>query len=261
MRSISNRAAGFTLIELLVVISIIALLIGLLLPALASARNAARAIACGSNMRQQGIAFFANATDNSYDITGPLQANWAQPNNATFSGNIWDWPWPARLAEYAGYTAFSTMTDTSPDQEGTIFVCPSYADATHLENTDIRYKVLGGYGMSTRIPPKDTADTADANAAGYDALWKYLYGAGANLDQVKSATESVITADGSGQNAVLGTAFEYNNRSPVTQSLDHYSTDYLRHDEAPNVLYGDGHVERDNEAETKYANNTFLNPE
>ena len=47
---------GFTLIELLVVIAIIGVLIGVLLPALGAARRLAREAACGSNLRQLGIA-------------------------------------------------------------------------------------------------------------------------------------------------------------------------------------------------------------
>ncbi len=66
-----KRRSGFTLIELLVVISIIALLIALLLPALARAKSLALRIQCASNLRQFGIALqeYANEYGGQYPVS------------------------------------------------------------------------------------------------------------------------------------------------------------------------------------------------
>src|SRR5437763_14496097 len=66
----ADRREGFTLVELLVVIGIIALLIGILLPALNKARESARRVACISNMRQIAAAVLSFANEHQGFVPG-----------------------------------------------------------------------------------------------------------------------------------------------------------------------------------------------
>ena len=77
-----HHKLGFTLIELLVVISIIALLVSILLPALKKARNSARSIQCMSQQRQFGVAMFAYLND--YDQSYPRYPLVSAPILLTF---------------------------------------------------------------------------------------------------------------------------------------------------------------------------------
>lgn len=89
---------GFTLLELLVVISIIALLVAILLPALRNARTAAQVIHCASNERQQGIAMSAYLSDFKGYFLNPW---YAEQSNSTYAdGRARIYPFPALISDY-----------------------------------------------------------------------------------------------------------------------------------------------------------------
>jgi prepilin-type N-terminal cleavage/methylation domain-containing protein/prepilin-type processing-associated H-X9-DG protein len=125
-----SKSRAFTLIELLVVIAIIALLIGILLPALGSARQTAKDMLCKSNQRQIAIAttVYANDYNGKFPpvLGGPFVID---PLNGKRNMVWYD---ENRIGQYLPQEDFRNVAFDSvenPTIGGTVLRCPNHADA------------------------------------------------------------------------------------------------------------------------------------
>ncbi|MEM9346298.1 MAG: prepilin-type N-terminal cleavage/methylation domain-containing protein [Planctomycetota bacterium] len=125
----ANRA--FTLIELLVVISIIAIIVALIMPALGAARGTSLMTQCASNLRQHGIATEAAMLEGD----GLIPRTWG--GGDFFAEDKW---WSELIADYLG----------TGDERGAAVRCPQ----VDLDFSDINYpQPRSGYAVNVRWKP------------------------------------------------------------------------------------------------------------
>jgi prepilin-type N-terminal cleavage/methylation domain-containing protein/prepilin-type processing-associated H-X9-DG protein len=142
-----NRA-GFTLIELLVVIAIIAILAGMLLPALAKAKTKAQGIHCMNSLRQLQYAWHFYAMDNNDRITS---SGYVRPVEAT--------SWVDGWLDFSGGNTDNTNTTALKDpkrskfaaylQDVAVYHCP--ADLSTVTIQGKRYPRVRSMGMSQAL--------------------------------------------------------------------------------------------------------------
>src|SRR5687768_9475934 len=146
---------GFTLVELLVVIGIIALLIGILMPALARSRESARKAACLSNLRQVHMGFLLYAGNNRDQVPLGYRAGFKQFNSMVYSMTT------------KRRVLFGWLYDENLMREPRVYFCPSENDprsmlATELNpwppGVDDTKHTYAGYGCRPEVMLPDAPD-------------------------------------------------------------------------------------------------------
>ncbi|MGA2030907.1 MAG: DUF1559 domain-containing protein [Thermoguttaceae bacterium] len=198
-----NARAAFTLVELLVVIAIIGVLAGLLIPAVQSAREAARRTACQNNLHQIALAVHQFSGEQGHYPPGQCGGPFG------FGSDSRAWSWLARILPYSEENALyreGGLPQKTLSQSGimgrqvSLFLCPSDAyswrgprtDAGNLPGIPVgqtNYKGVSGANwgadasrqsndIGTLFPNPGANGSADGMNDGDGILWRSDYTAG-----------------------------------------------------------------------------------
>ncbi|HEX7860087.1 MAG TPA: prepilin-type N-terminal cleavage/methylation domain-containing protein [Verrucomicrobiae bacterium] len=207
---------GFTLIELLVVIAIIAILAGMLLPALAKAKSKAKKTSCFNNMKQMGIGMIMYADDNAGLVPRGNQPFWWQVFIPYLGGS------KAARDQYGRIKVYSCSS--YPDKKQVMcYVVNAWQFSTPRDMTGS--EVTGPTKIDRVQVPVETAYLADNE----NGPWRPVF------------TEKSISISDSLNDVWTPTHLPYARTNSTTLSGDRRIA-AKRHEKGSNLLFFDGHA-------------------
>jgi len=233
-----RKEKAFTLAELLIVISIVALLMAIMIPALATARSRGRTLVCKSNLRQLLLAGIGYATENNGAYVPAASDMWDNAGLHRWHGvrETLDDPFDPLRGPLAGYLA-----------DGRVKECPVKADFMKGQDWKANFEQgCGGYGYNMTY----IGSRLWQNGIHSIEAWKDSYASTTHMEEIAAPGRTLMFADTAMSNdqkylieySFAEPPFTLRNGLPMTEFYMSPSI-HFRHGTRANIGWADGHID------------------